>query len=167
MTLITKATLLSIFVSTSLFADNQEINLTKDNNSVTQIVNKGLSTKAVESSLKTELDTLGKKHPDAATSYNNIGQASYNKGEYDKVIEFYNKALKIRLVTLGENHPSTATSYNNIATLYYKIEKYQKAYDFMGKAIPIMELKLGKNHPDVKVLKDNLEFIKEKMEKEK
>ena len=42
---------------------------------------------------------------------NDYGGIYYKLGEYDKAIDFHNKALKIQLITLGEKHPSTVISY--------------------------------------------------------
>ena len=61
--------------------------------------------------MKIRSQVLGENHPDMATSYNNIGNAYCNRGDYDKALEFYQKALKIRFQVLGENHPDVAYSY--------------------------------------------------------
>ena len=68
--------------------------------------------------MKIRLQVLGENHPDVAISYNRIGVAYDKLGEYEKALEFFQKALKIRLQVLGENHPDVATSYNSIGIVY-------------------------------------------------
>ena len=41
--------------------------------------------------------TYGEDHPKIAIRWNNLGAAWDNKGEYDKAIEYYEKALEIDL----------------------------------------------------------------------
>ena len=40
---------------------------------------------------------FGAEHPAIAGNYNNLGFAYANKGEFNKVIEYYDKALSISL----------------------------------------------------------------------
>ena len=89
----------------------------------------------------------------------------YTLGEYDKAIEFYNKALKIYLATLGENHPSTASTYNNLGLAWSDKGEYDKAIEFYNKALKITLATLGENHPHTKIVKNNIEELKEKLKK--
>ncbi len=82
-----------------------------------------------------------------ADQYNSHGISYYNKGDYDKALEAFNKSLKIRLATIGENNPATATSYNNIAMAWYSKGEYNRAIEFYEKALKIRVPKLGENHP--------------------
>ena len=50
---------------------------------------------------------LGKDHPYAATSYNNIGSVYYQQGKYREALKYLEKALKIFKAKLGEDHPDT------------------------------------------------------------
>ena len=89
----------------------------------------------------------GQKHPDTATSYNNIGAVYDNKGEYDKALEYYHKALVIDEEVLGMKHPSIAKSYNNIGLVYDNKGEYDKALEYYHKALVIDEEVLGMKHP--------------------
>ncbi|KIM10177.1 MAG: hypothetical protein KU38_07835, partial [Sulfurovum sp. FS08-3] len=51
------------------------------------------SLKYYQKSLAIHEEVLGIKHPDTATSYNNIGLVYDSIGEYDKALEFYQKSL--------------------------------------------------------------------------
>ena len=49
-----------------------------------------------------------------AKTYNYLGLVYDNLGEYQKAIEYYDKALQIRKDKLGENHPDTKIVMDNI-----------------------------------------------------
>jgi len=52
-----------------------------------------------------------------------MGLAWDGKGEYDKAIEFYNRALKIFIDILGENHPNVRVVKDNLEFIKKKIKK--------------------------------------------
>jgi tetratricopeptide (TPR) repeat protein len=41
------------------------------------------------------------------------------KGEYDKAIDYYEKALQINLNAFGGQHPNVATGYNDLGAAWY------------------------------------------------
>ena len=60
-------------------------------------------------------------------SYNNLGLAYYNKGEYYKAIEGYRQALKLS--------PSYAICYTNLGLAYEAIDSFQAAIEAHKKSI--------------------------------
>ena len=60
------------------------------------------------------MDLFGERHPDTATALNNVGFAYGHKGDYERALEYYERALKIRMDLFGERHPDTATALNNV-----------------------------------------------------
>ena len=89
--------------------------------------------------LKISEEVLGERHPDTATSYNNVGMTYGDLGNYDKELEYKLKALKIREEVLGEQHPDTATVYNNVSSIYRYLGNHEKALEYKAKA-EFMEL---------------------------
>ncbi|MDE6784003.1 MAG: tetratricopeptide repeat protein, partial [Ruminococcus sp.] len=77
-------------------------------------------------------------------------------GEYDKALEYYEKALKICESVLGKEHPNTATTYNNIAVVYQDKGEYDKALEYYEKALKICESVLGKTHPLTVAISQNI-----------
>ena len=100
---------------------------------------------------------------DNADILSDYAKMYYTLGEYNKAIEYNEKALKINLATLGENHPTIATSYNNIGLAWDGKGEYEKAIEFYNRALKIFIATLGENHPKVKVIRGNLERTEEKM----
>ena len=60
---------------------------------------------------------LGERHPDTATSLNNLAALLEAQGDYAAAKPLYEQALAIRKAVLGERHPDTADSLNNLAEL--------------------------------------------------
>jgi len=79
-------------------------------------------------------------HPSVANTYNNLGGAYRNKGDYDKAIEYYKKALDIVLKvyeSINGIHPSVARGYNNLGLAYYDKGDYDRAIEYYKKALDI------------------------------
>ena len=91
----------------------------------------------------------GEKHPDVATSLNNIGGFYLDKGDYDNALIFFDKALKILPEQFGYNHPYVAASLNNIGTIHAYQNNYDNALDYYCKALNIRTKLFGDYHPEV------------------
>ena len=81
-----------------------------------------------------------------AKKYNKLGKDSYDIGEVDKALEYYEKALKIFLKTLGEDHPDTADTYHNLGRAYRSNCEYDKTLEYYEKALALRLKKLGEEH---------------------
>lgn len=113
--------------------------------------------------LQSALNKYGDKHPDVATSYNNIGLVYGNQGNYSQAWEYYNKALEILLVVFGEQHPNVATSYANIAAIMFRQGNYQGSLEYLEKSYNIRNDLLPSDHPQLLQTKKNIEFVKSKI----
>ncbi len=95
-------------------------------------------------------------YPNAATYRNNLGAAWEAKGNYDKAIEYYEKALKSDLENLGEDHPNVATYRNNLGATWKAKGEYDKAIEYFEKALKSDLNNFGENHPKVATRWNNL-----------
>jgi Tfp pilus assembly protein PilF len=116
-----------------------------------------------EKALEIEQKTLPGKHPDLASSYNNIGNVYKNMGEYSKTLTYYEKALEIFQKTLPPNHPDLATSYNNTGGVYDNMGEFSKALSYYERALDIKQRSLPLNHPSIKNLRESIEIVKKKL----
>jgi tetratricopeptide (TPR) repeat protein len=68
---------------------------------------------SIQNALKKREAVLPIKHPDLATTYNNLGLLHYIKGDLDQADEFFIKCLEIREAVLPSNHPDRAEIYKS------------------------------------------------------
>ncbi|XP_046855133.1 uncharacterized protein LOC124448164 [Xenia sp. Carnegie-2017] len=106
--------------------------------------------------LQSENNDISPNHVDVATSLNNLGNVYSDTGNFDKAIEFHEKALEIRKQSLGPNHVDVAWSINNLGNVYKDTGNYDKAVEFHEKALEIRKQSLGPNHVDVATSLNNL-----------
>lgn len=88
----------------------------------------------------------GEKHPDVATSLDNIAAIYRVQKHYEKAKPLYYQALEIRQYLFGEEHPEVATSLNNLANLYSDEENYEEAKPLFLRALEVYEHSFGKVH---------------------
>ncbi|MDO8368262.1 MAG: tetratricopeptide repeat protein, partial [Saprospiraceae bacterium] len=92
--------------------------------------------------------TLGKEHPDYATSLNNLAILYNEMSNYEKAEPLYLEAKDIREKILGKEHPDYAGSLNNLAILYWNMGNYEKAEPLYITSKDIRLRTLGKEHPN-------------------
>jgi tetratricopeptide (TPR) repeat protein len=63
---------------------------------------------------------LGPKHPDTATSLNNLAGLLQAQGDYEAAQPLYQRALDILEARLGPDHPHTRIVRGNLASLPHK-----------------------------------------------
>jgi len=91
--------------------------------------------------------TVGKEHPDYATSLNDLGFLYWKMGQYGKAEPLHLEAKDIREKALGKEHSDYAASLNNLAMVYMRTGQHGKAELFLLEAKDIFEKTLGKEHP--------------------
>ena len=89
--------------------------------------------------------SLGKDHPDTATTYKNIGSVLYRKGDYEAALVEYKKALAIQEASLGKGHHKTAATIGNIGNVLSYKGDYEAALVKYEKALATAEASLGKD----------------------
>jgi tetratricopeptide (TPR) repeat protein len=98
-----------------------------------------------------------------ALYYNQLVYIKNNQGDYEKAIEYYEKALEIEQKTLPPNHPDLATSYNNIGLVYMNMGEYSKALFFYEQALEIYQKSLPSNHPSLATSYNNISAVYDDM----
>jgi signal transduction histidine kinase len=78
----------------------------------------------------------GEKADDTVYELFNLLGTVYNElGEYDKAIEFHNKALSLNDETVPIEIQSKATSMNNMGLVYLNLNQYKKAIPYFQKGL--------------------------------
>ncbi|MBD2447717.1 tetratricopeptide repeat protein [Nostoc sp. FACHB-152] len=99
---------------------------------------------------------LGDKHPDFATSLNNLAELYRCQGKYSKAEPLYLQALALRRYFLGEEHPDFAISLHNLAYIFLNQGKYSKAEPLFLQALKLMQNSLGEENLCVATCLKNL-----------
>ena len=107
------------------------------------------------------LASNGSEKKNTARLFNNIAGVYCTQGNYEKALEYYEKALAIREKVLGKEHSSTATTYNNMAGVYEDQGNYEKALEYNEKALVIKEKVLGKENPSTAITYGNMAVVYE------
>ncbi|ATB39480.1 hypothetical protein CYFUS_004924 [Cystobacter fuscus] len=110
----------------------------------------------IEHALALQEAALGERHPDVATSLNNLALLYREQGLYDRAEPLYLRALALHEAALGERHPNVATLLNNLAILYQAQGLYDRAEPLYLRALSLREAALGESHPDVAQTLHNL-----------
>jgi tetratricopeptide (TPR) repeat protein len=103
--------------------------------------------------------------PGNKEALNNLGLAWYEKGEYDKAIEYCDKALKSDLNTFGEDHPNVAAYRNNLGSAWHAKGEYDRAIEYLEKALSVFRMRLGNDHPYTIKVKTSLDLVKKETRK--
>lgn len=75
-------------------------------------------------------EVLGEKHPDTASSYNNLAEVYTRQEEYKKALDYFFKAYKILVLNCGLNHPTIQLVYGNMKLTYKKCRKWKLKKNF-------------------------------------
>jgi tetratricopeptide (TPR) repeat protein len=94
--------------------------------------------------------------PNYSPAYNNLGLAYKQKDDYDKAIEYYQKALKLDFEQVGPGHTEVAIRYNNLGIAYEYKGEYDKAIEYYQKALKMGFEQLGPEHPKIAIRFNNL-----------
>ncbi|XP_013416868.1 uncharacterized protein LOC106178291 [Lingula anatina] len=95
-----------------------------------------------------QVKLLGPKHPDTASSYDNIGTVLQAMGKFKESLDYHKKCLALNEEILGPKHPDTARSYDNIGNVLQAMGEYKESLDYHKKCIALREEILGPKHPD-------------------
>jgi tetratricopeptide (TPR) repeat protein len=71
---------------------------------------------------------LGDKHPDVATSLNNLANLYKSQGRFAEAEPLFLQALELSKRLLGQEHPNVAISLNDLALLYLEQKGTPKLY---------------------------------------
>ena len=136
------------------------------NQRVIDLYGQGKSEAALEPArraLEIRKQVLGERHPDYATSLNNLAWLYQAMGDDVRAEPLYRQALEIRKQVLGEHHPDYAHSLNNLAALYKSLGDYARAEPLYRQALEIRKQVLGERHPDYAHSLNNLAALYDDM----
>jgi tetratricopeptide (TPR) repeat protein len=113
----------------------------------------------LERALAVREKVLGPKHPDTATSLNNLAASLSDQGDYAGARTLHERALANQEEVLGREHPNTAISLSNLAVVLQAHGDYAGARPLLERALAIREKVLGPEHPDTALTLNNLSTL--------
>ncbi len=105
--------------------------------------------------LKAYLDAV-RLAPNNTSYLNEAGYTFHTLAQYDKAIEYYEKALKSDSRTFGEDHPNVATYWNNLGGAWKAKGEYDKAIEYYEKALKSDIKTFGEDHSKVATYRNNM-----------
>ena len=119
-----------------------------------------------------EFDKIDALERDALSNHE-IAKEYYRNGDYEKALEYYQKArnsfeqlLSYSRRSLGDGHANTITIQKNLAAEYnaigdvYRIQKkYAEAMSWLNKSLDIRERIQGKDHPQTAETYNNIALV--------
>ncbi|WP_299435263.1 CHAT domain-containing protein [uncultured Aquimarina sp.] len=78
--------------------------------------------------------------------YESMGVAYFEKGAYEKSLQYSKKGLDIAVKIYGEQHVNVASLYSNIGTIYSKKNELENGVEYHNTAIEIYKTAFGENH---------------------
>jgi len=109
---------------------------------------------------------LGEKHPLVSVRQNNLALAYRDNSEYDKSVQFFQKALDIDIENFGDDHSNVATSQLNFATALVYLNNLPKALMLLQKAYSTFKSVFGEEHPHTEICLWWLNYVKDLIAKE-
>ncbi|CAB4003673.1 Nephrocystin-3 [Paramuricea clavata] len=109
----------------------------------------------------TNLQILGDSecHDYRSSTFIELGNSYTKIGDFDKAMDYHQRALEIQEKYLGPNHVDVAVSYNNIGLVYYDQGDLDQAKDCYQRALKIKEKQLGPNHVDIAASYNNIGLV--------
>lgn len=116
-----------------------------------------------EDALELRKSVLGERHPDYASSLNNLAGIYLSMGNYARAEHLFTQASEIYKSVLSDQHPHYATSLHNLAGLYARMSDYTKAERLYTQSLQIRKSLLGEHHPSYAVNLNNLAGLYQSM----
>ncbi len=92
---------------------------------------------AYHSSLAVSLPILGENHPDLAKTFNSMGNAYVEKGDYNKALEYFRRVLSNIVTNHGDQYPRMAFTYSGVgkclAMQGTRVQSGQRPYRHIGR----------------------------------
>lgn len=106
------------------------------------------------------LSELPSEDPLTMHCYHQLGNVFDDQGDFDKSLEYFEKALEKKLELLDTDNPSLANTYTCCGVAYLRKNELQRALSSYEKALNIFKKAYGENHEDVAMCLFNIGDVK-------
>ena len=109
--------------------------------------------------LEIRKNVLGDKHPDYATSLEDLGWLYENTGNYSRAESLYKQSSDIRRQVLGKQHPDYSVALNNLGMLYDNMGQHADAEKLYKQALIVAKRVHGKRYSEYATILNNLGML--------
>jgi serine/threonine protein kinase/tetratricopeptide (TPR) repeat protein len=99
---------------------------------------------------------LGRDHPRALRSANNLAATRYRLGRFKDAHELLEETLKLQTAKIGPEHPDTLLTMNNLANAIEKLGRQDEGTKLREQTLILRTKILGTDHADTLETTDNL-----------
>ena len=118
-----------------------------------------------EEAVRLRMEALGPRHPDTASSLDDLGGALYGTGDLTGAEARVREALAIRREILPPDDPKLSTSLNNMAFILQEKGNLKEAEQMFLESLAIDRRRLGNDHPEVAIKLVNLSRLNNDQQK--
>ncbi len=112
-----------------------------------------------EAVLAARIAVEGPTHPAVANTYNNMGQAYFDRFRYREALAMYDKSLALRKVLLPPDHWLIGMTEANLGIVLGKLGELARARELLVHGLALLEKKIGARHPDVAVVASEIASV--------
>jgi tetratricopeptide (TPR) repeat protein len=109
-----------------------------------------------EEAVRLRMEALGLRHPDTASSLDDLGGVLYGMGDLTGAEAKLREALAIRREVLSPDDPQLSTSLNNVGFILQEKGNLKDAETMFLESLAIDRQRLGNDHPEVAIKLVNL-----------
>jgi tetratricopeptide (TPR) repeat protein len=117
------------------------------------------ATRVLEHVVESRQRVLGREHPDALASANNLANALARLGRLSEAAQTYAGVCAVQEQVLGREHPDTLASANNLANVLAQAGKLAEAELTYRRVLGRLWRVLGPDHPDTLASRRNLAYV--------
>lgn len=107
------------------------------------------------------MKVLGEQHRTTLAMLSDLGGVYELLKNYEKTLEYHERALDGREKLMGKNHPETLRAVMNTALISLKTSHYVKVEELFQRAHEGLEAQLGRDHSDTMVCAKGLKVCLE------
>ncbi|GMH87819.1 hypothetical protein TL16_g10971 [Triparma laevis f. inornata] len=107
------------------------------------------------------MQVLGEVHKGTLDTLNSSGTVCFELENYEKALEYFEKALKGKEKKIGKVHPETLRTVMSMGAICMNLRDFGEAKELFKRALEGYEAQLGKDHGDTKTYSRNFKLCLE------
>ena len=110
--------------------------------------------------VKSQLESIGPRHPDTLTTQNNLASALGKMGRLEEAEALFRQTLETRRQVIGPEHPSTLANVRGLAEVVAARGRRDEAEALLRSCLEIQRRTLGPDHSDTRRTEKQLDDLR-------